>query len=135
MEKKLPKVFANTIEKELNNNERVYYDRGEVKEEKVESKTNISSEFTINQKINKIFGSSRYVYKADVKIKLNDGNTVDKKIIGRNKNELIIEHTQEVPEYKKVYLFNNLGSLIEEDLKIFIIDENEYNIMLLAEEY
>ena len=50
-------------------------------------------------------------------------------------NELIIEHTQEVPEYKKIYLFNNLSSLIEEDLKIFIIDENEYNIMLLAEEY
>lgn len=55
--------------------------------------------------------------------------------IRRNKNELIIEHTQEVPEYKKVYLVNNLGSLIEEDLKIFIIDENDYNIMLLAEEY
>ena len=55
--------------------------------------------------------------------------------IRRNKNELIIEHTQEIPEYKKVYLFNNLGSLIEEDLKIFIIDENDYNIMLLAEEY
>lgn len=55
--------------------------------------------------------------------------------IRRNKNELIIEHTQEVPEYKKVYLFNNLGSLIEEDLKIFIVDENDYNIMLLAEEY
>ena len=55
--------------------------------------------------------------------------------IRRNNEELIIEHTQEMPEYKKVYLFNNLGSLIEEDLKIFIIDENEYNIMLLAEEY
>ena len=49
--------------------------------------------------------------------------------IRRNKNQLIIEHTQEVPEYKKVYLFNNLGSLIEEDLKIFIIDENEYSIL------
>ena len=55
--------------------------------------------------------------------------------IRRSNEELIIEHTQEAPEYKKVYLFNNLGSLIEEDLKIFIIDENEYNIMLLAEEY
>lgn len=55
--------------------------------------------------------------------------------IRRNKNELIIEHTQEVPEYKKVYLFNNLGSLIEKELKIFIIDENDYNIMLLTEEY
>lgn len=90
MEKKLPKVFANKIEKEFNNNERVYYDRGKVKiENNVDKKSNISSEFTINQKINKIFGSSRYVYKADVKIELKDGNTVDKKIIGRNKNELI----------------------------------------------
>ena len=52
-----------------------------------------------------------------------------------NNEELIIEHTQEAPEYKKVYLFNNLGSLIEEDLKIFIIYENDYNIMILAEEY
>ena len=55
--------------------------------------------------------------------------------IRRNKEELLVEHTQEIPEYKKVYFFNNLGSLIQEDLKIFIIDENEYNIMLLAEEY
>ena len=55
--------------------------------------------------------------------------------IRRSNEELIIEHTQEAPEYKKVYLFNNLGSLIEEDLKIFIIYENDYNIMILAEEY
>ena len=55
--------------------------------------------------------------------------------IRRNKNELIIEHTQEAPEYKKIYTFNKSSSLVEEDLKIFIIDENDYNIMLLAEEY
>lgn len=96
MEKKLPKVFANKIEKELNNNEKVYYERStseiENKEKKLENvvkKVKIPEELTINQKINKIFGSSRYVYKADVTIKLKDGNTVDKKVIGRNKNELI----------------------------------------------
>ena len=55
--------------------------------------------------------------------------------IRRSSKELIIEHTQEVPEYKKIYTFNKLSSLVEEDLKIFIIDENDYNIMLLAEEY
>ena len=53
----------------------------------------------------------------------------------RNNEELIIEHTQEAPEYKKIYTFNKSSSLVEEDLKIFIIDENYYNIMLLAEEY
>ena len=51
--------------------------------------------------------------------------------IRRNKNELIIEHTQEVPEYKKVYLFNNLGSLIEEDLQIFITDSTLLSIVIL----
>lgn len=55
--------------------------------------------------------------------------------IRRSNEELIIEHTQEVPKYKKIYRFNKLSRLVEEDLKIFIIDENDYNIMLLAEEY
>ena len=55
--------------------------------------------------------------------------------IRRSNEELIIEHTQEVPEYNKIYTFNKLSSLVEGDLKIFIIDENDYNIMLLAEEY
>lgn len=93
MEKKLPKVFANKIEKEFNNNERVYYERSnepiKISEKTKENKLNISEEFTINQKINRIFGSSKYVYKANVTIKLKDGNTVDKKVIGRNKKELI----------------------------------------------
>lgn len=90
MEKKLPKVFANSIDKKLNNNETVYYEKKEKKEEVVEKpKKNILGEnFNINQKINKIFGSSRYVYKADVDITLRDGK-ISKKIIGRNKNELI----------------------------------------------
>lgn len=49
--------------------------------------------------------------------------------------ELIIEHSQEVEQYKKVHVFKGLSNLIEEDLKVFIIDENSYNIMILAEEY
>lgn len=90
MEKKLPKVFANSIDKKLSNNETIYYERkGEVKEEVLKPKSRIIDEsLNINQKINKIFGSSRYVYKADVDITLKDGK-ISKKIIGRNKNELI----------------------------------------------
>lgn len=89
MEKKLPKVFANSIDKKLNNNETVYYERNEKEKVEKPKKTNgLSESFNINQKINKIFGSSRYVYKADVDITLKDGK-VSKKVIGRNKNELI----------------------------------------------
>ena len=89
MEKKLPKVYANKIDKEFKNNKKVYYegekvDKGE-KREKVSKKV---FELTIPQKINQIFGSSRYVYKADVDITLKDGK-ISRKVIGRNKNELI----------------------------------------------
>ncbi len=85
MEKKLPKVFANKIDKPLKNNETVYYEKNE---DRKEEPTKINSFFSINQKINQIFSSSRYVYKADVIITTKDGK-MNKKIIGRNRSELI----------------------------------------------
>ena len=86
MEKKLPKVFANKIDKNLNNNETVYYNKNE--ERKIEEKDPLSSILTVNQKINQIFSSARYVYKADVVITTKNGK-LNKRIIGRNRNELI----------------------------------------------
>lgn len=55
--------------------------------------------------------------------------------IKKRDKELIIEHSQEVEQYKKVHVFKGVSNLIEEDLKVFIIDENSYNIMILSEEY
>ena len=86
MEKKLPKVFANKIDKELKNNKTVYYNKNE--ERKIEEKDPLSSILTVNQKINQIFSSARYVYKADVVIITKNGK-LNKRIIGRNRNELI----------------------------------------------
>ena len=68
-------------------------------------------------------------------IVVNQQGIIAIEVIRRNNKELIIEHTQEVPEYKKIYVFNKLSNLVKEDLKIFIIDENYYNMILLAEEY
>ena len=93
MDKKLPKVFANKIDKPFKNNETVYYDRNE---EKKEEPIKINSALTINQKINQIFGSSRYVYKADVVITTKNG-TLNKKIIGRNRHELITMDNEVIP--------------------------------------
>ena len=86
MEKKLPKVFANKIDKELKNNETIYYNKNE--ERKKKKKESLSSILTVNQKINQIFSSTRYVYKADVIITTKNGK-MNKRIIGRNRNELI----------------------------------------------
>lgn len=92
MEKKIPKVFVNQINKQLNNNENVYYskeDRSVLKEEK-----NLGT--NINKKINRIFNSPRYVYKADVEIKLKD-HTVKKRIVGKNGNYLITIENELIP--------------------------------------
>ena len=43
-----------------------------------------------------------------------------------------IIHTQEVPEYKREYVFN-IGTAI--DAKIYVIDSGTYSTMLFAQEY
>lgn len=101
MNKKLPDIFKANISS-LNNNEKVYYsNRGE---ENKEASVLIG---TINQKINTIFSSTNYVYKADVKIILKD-RTINTKVVGRNKTHLITLDNELVPikdivdiDYKK----------------------------------
>lgn len=90
MEKKLPKVFANKIDKEMTNNERVFYDKVKEKEETQNEERSSKNKYELNitQKINKIFNSPKYVYKADVIITTKD-EILSKKIIGRNKNQII----------------------------------------------
>lgn len=94
MEKKLPKVFANKIDKQLENNKNVFYSKSEddimrtsdIVGEQVQS-FGVRGE-NINQKINSIFSSPRYVYKADVDIVMKNG-TFSKRVVGRNSTHLI----------------------------------------------
>lgn len=83
--KDLPKVFHNKLDKQINNNEKVYYSNNDNSTQTPEENTNKKN---INQIINKIFSSSNYVYKANVEIILKD-RTITKRIIGRNKDYLI----------------------------------------------
>lgn len=94
MEKKLPKVFANKIDKSLDNNENVYYSkyqddslRTSPTDDKINQPFAVKGE-NINQKINSIFSSPKYVYKADVDITTKEGS-ISKRIIGRNSTHLI----------------------------------------------
>ena len=84
--KNLPKVFQNKINKQINNNNTIYYsnDTKEVQEDKKELK----SKKTVSQKINEIFSSPNYIYKTNVEIIMSDKNVI-KKIIGRNKEYII----------------------------------------------
>lgn len=101
MDKKLPNVFANKIDKNLNNNKTVFVSSNERNVEPVDNKNNdvVNKNVykkNISQKINDIFNSSRYVYKASVKI-VTDKNTVVKNIIGRNGANLITIDNELIP--------------------------------------
>ena len=80
--KELPKVFQNKIDKKINNNESFYYSN--LKDNSIEPQDSK----TIIQKINEIFSSPNYVYKANVEITLKD-KVLNKRIIGRNKDYII----------------------------------------------
>jgi hypothetical protein len=104
MEKKLPKIFANKIDKKLNNNSS-YYATKDDKQIVVKKSDN-----NVNKKINNIFNSTRYVYKADVKIVLKD-KTITKKVIGKNDNSLITIDNELIP--------------ISDIMDIYFVDEKE----------
>ena len=89
MNQKLPGVFANKINKKIKNNNEIYMTTKETqnKEEKNNEKMKFN-EKTIEQKINEIIKSNKYIYKIPVMIKLND-KVVETNIIGKNKTNII----------------------------------------------
>lgn len=95
MEKKLPKVFANKIEGKPGNNEDVYCSFDSKEERNAEVSSKLSGK-NINQKLNEIFNSSNYIYKADVKLTLKDG-VVTKRIVGKNTTHLITIDNELIP--------------------------------------
>lgn len=91
MEKKLPKVFQNNIEKNLSNNKKVYYSDSKDRSDLPQNDNN-----DINQKVNNIFASPKYVYKANTIIKLKSG-TVKKTVIGKQNNNLLTIENELIP--------------------------------------
>lgn len=53
--------------------------------------------------------------------------------VNESENTIRIIHSQEVPEYKKIWIFEASEPCNEE--KIFVIDDWSHAIMLLAKEY
>ena len=95
--KKIPKVFANKINRKAGNNENVYYsDHDNIETSHEDIKDEIKFDKNINQKINDIFNSPTYIYKADVEITLKNG-VVSKRIVGKNNTHLITMENELIP--------------------------------------
>ena len=77
---RLPKVYANPIDKNLNNVQETFRDTLD-RVEKVSPKN-------INRKINEIFASSDHIYKSKVKITFKD-HTVEETIVGKTNLHLL----------------------------------------------
>lgn len=80
MNKELPKVFANKIDKKINNSQDIFYEE--------EKKGEINDVRNIGRKISDIFNSSNFVYKSKVRITTYD-KTFTKTIVGRKNNYLL----------------------------------------------
>lgn len=92
MDKKIPKVFANQIDKKIENNRTYYVSNDEDRSIKEAEISNVD----INKKLKDIFNSTRYVYRAEVVITLKD-RVITKKIIGKNNNQLITIDNEIIP--------------------------------------
>ena len=91
MKKKLPHIYKGMV-KNTNQNQKQSFISHEREESTYENEENLEKNFlhkNVNRQIKDIFSSPNFVYKANVSIKLVDGTTQEKTIVGRTNNSLI----------------------------------------------
>lgn len=94
MKKDLPKMYHNTINKNINNVQNVYSSLNKNDNIRIiREKKNI---FEIESKIRDIFNSPNFIYKADVFI-VRNGRELKKRIIAKQNNNLITMDNEIIP--------------------------------------
>ena len=91
----LPRMYHNKIEKDLNNNKKVFSTL-EKDEERRSININNKNNYTVEQKIYNIFNSPNYIYKIDVVI-VTDTSKEIKRIVGKTKTNLITMDNEYIP--------------------------------------
>ena len=84
--KKLPKVFANSLEKELKNNLELFDSRLSKK----------SNNTNVRKEIDKIFKRKDFVYKSDIDITMKDKN-IRTTLVGKNNTSIFTLDGQIIP--------------------------------------
>ena len=85
-----PKMYQNKIDKVFHNNKLIYMSNNNKKE------INPHKVADIKNQINNILNDSSFIYRAKVKLLIN-GETVSKKIIGLNGNNLVTIDNEYIP--------------------------------------
>lgn len=97
MKKELPEIFKNKIDTSRSNNKKVYYtsENEKKKNEKTVSDYN-DNLLTVEDKIRKLFKSSRYIFNINVVIKT-DKKDYDTRVAGKIKNSLVTVDNEVIP--------------------------------------
>ena len=80
MKKDLPKVYANPIDKDIRNNDNIFYGKNE--------ELKLDRNINVYEKINQIFASPHHVYKSNVLVKTKNGE-LKTTIVGKSGNFLL----------------------------------------------
>jgi len=96
MNKNLPEMFRCNFVKNINNNKTIFSSLMDNKNDNKKNNNIKTDRFTIEQKIFNIFNSKDYIYKADVTI-VTDEQTINKRIIGKNNENLITIDNEYIP--------------------------------------
>lgn len=98
MKKELPKMYQTKINKIVPSIQKVYSTINAPKEDRTFDRSTSTrySTVSIDQKIDSIFNSPDYVYKADVTI-VTDTEEIKRRIIARNRNNIITIDNEYIP--------------------------------------
>lgn len=96
------RLFVNHIDRKIRNNEEIYYSNDDIDISKKDTKN-------VYQKINDIFTSRNYIYKADVIIETKKGK-LSKRVIGKNKDHLITSENELIPISDIIDIYKEKGS-------------------------
>lgn len=92
MKKELPKIYRNQIDTDITHNKKVYYEKSD---KEIVSLPN-DSFISVEDKIRKLFKSSRYVFNIKVLIKT-EKKDYDTCIVGKVKNSVITKEGDVIP--------------------------------------
>ena len=96
MGKELPKMYHTKINKPISSIQKIYTSINNKNDNSSDSNNLKNWGISIDKKINNIFSSYDYVYKADVTI-ITDNDILKKRIIARNNNNLITIDNEYIP--------------------------------------
>ena len=98
MKKELPKIFKKNVGNEHCNNKKVFYtsENNEIIQKESTIINDKSTLTTVEEKIRKLFKSSRYIFNINVLIKT-DKKDYDTKIAGKVKNSLVTIDNEIIP--------------------------------------